>query len=288
MFHHAVMDAAEMRRAAELLRVVAGHERARPALMMELAGGAASVVAGAGAARAGAARAGADSEPEPLESGVGAASVVRTIRCPTNRSRRVTAGPAAGRAAARRAAPGRAAPGRAAARRAAPGRAAARRAAARRAAPGRTAAGRTRCRTSRCPTTRSPTSRCPTNRCPTNRSPTSRCPTNRCRSHCPRNRSRRTAARRAAPRRSRPDDDRARPILGDPAAAASRRRSAPDAGPRAATVRPALGRRRLSHGHHLALLPVAAVLGHLDGARRPRRPSRRRRPRPWPAPRRRP
>jgi hypothetical protein len=48
MFHHAVMDSAEMRRAAELLSVLAGHERARPALMMELVAGAASVV-GAGA-----------------------------------------------------------------------------------------------------------------------------------------------------------------------------------------------------------------------------------------------
>lgn len=50
MFHHAVMDAGELRHAAELLAVVAGHERARPALMMELAGSAASVVAGAGGA----------------------------------------------------------------------------------------------------------------------------------------------------------------------------------------------------------------------------------------------
>lgn len=52
MFHHAVMDATERRRAAELLSVLAGHERARPALMMELADRPASVV-GAGAARAG-------------------------------------------------------------------------------------------------------------------------------------------------------------------------------------------------------------------------------------------
>lgn len=54
MFHHAVMDAADMRRAAELLRLVAGHQRARPALMMKLARRAASVV-GARAARAGSA-----------------------------------------------------------------------------------------------------------------------------------------------------------------------------------------------------------------------------------------
>ncbi len=54
MFHHAVMDDAEMRRASELVSLVAGHDRARPALMMELAGGAGSV-AGAGVARAGAA-----------------------------------------------------------------------------------------------------------------------------------------------------------------------------------------------------------------------------------------
>jgi len=54
MFHHTVMDSAEMERATELLVVVADHERARPALMMELAGGAGSVVDGAGAARAGA------------------------------------------------------------------------------------------------------------------------------------------------------------------------------------------------------------------------------------------
>jgi hypothetical protein len=53
MFHHAVMDAGDMRRAGELLTAIAGHERARPGLMMELAGG----VASAGAARAGAARA---------------------------------------------------------------------------------------------------------------------------------------------------------------------------------------------------------------------------------------
>ena len=52
MFHHAVMDAAEMRDAAALLAVVAGHEHARPARMLALAGSAASVVAGAGAARA--------------------------------------------------------------------------------------------------------------------------------------------------------------------------------------------------------------------------------------------
>jgi hypothetical protein len=54
MFHHAVMDDAEMRRATELLSLIAGHERAQPALMMELAGEARSV-AGAGAARTGAA-----------------------------------------------------------------------------------------------------------------------------------------------------------------------------------------------------------------------------------------
>jgi len=54
MFHHAVMDDAETRRATELLSLIAGHERARPALMMELAGEARSV-AGAGAARTGAA-----------------------------------------------------------------------------------------------------------------------------------------------------------------------------------------------------------------------------------------
>ena len=56
MFHHAVMDGAEMRRAGELLSVIAGHSRARPALMMQLVRRAASVVgAGAGAARTGAA-----------------------------------------------------------------------------------------------------------------------------------------------------------------------------------------------------------------------------------------
>jgi peptidoglycan/xylan/chitin deacetylase (PgdA/CDA1 family) len=54
MLHHAVMDAGEMRHAAELLAVVAGHEHTRPALMMELAGCAESVVAGAGPTRAGA------------------------------------------------------------------------------------------------------------------------------------------------------------------------------------------------------------------------------------------
>jgi hypothetical protein len=43
MFHHAVMDAWDMRRAGELLSAIAGHERARPVLMMEAAGGAASV-----------------------------------------------------------------------------------------------------------------------------------------------------------------------------------------------------------------------------------------------------
>ena len=62
MFHHAVMDGAEMRRAGELLSVIAGHSRTRPALMMQLVRRATSVVgagAGAGAARAGAARAGA-------------------------------------------------------------------------------------------------------------------------------------------------------------------------------------------------------------------------------------
>jgi hypothetical protein len=37
MFHHAVMDGGEMRRASELLDAVAGHEGARPALMMEVA-----------------------------------------------------------------------------------------------------------------------------------------------------------------------------------------------------------------------------------------------------------
>ena len=60
MFHHAVMDDAEMRRAGELLSVIAGHSRARPALMMQLVRRAASVAgagagAGAGAARTGAA-----------------------------------------------------------------------------------------------------------------------------------------------------------------------------------------------------------------------------------------
>ena len=54
MFHHAVMDDAEMRRAAELLSLIACHERARPALMMELVACVASV-ARAGAALAGAA-----------------------------------------------------------------------------------------------------------------------------------------------------------------------------------------------------------------------------------------
>ena len=39
MFHHAVMDAEEMRRAAELLSAIAGHEGARPMSMMEVAGG---------------------------------------------------------------------------------------------------------------------------------------------------------------------------------------------------------------------------------------------------------
>ncbi|MEA2320062.1 MAG: hypothetical protein QOD44_4251 [Solirubrobacteraceae bacterium] len=38
MFHHAVMDGAEMRRAAELLGLLAGHDRVRPARMMELVG----------------------------------------------------------------------------------------------------------------------------------------------------------------------------------------------------------------------------------------------------------
>jgi hypothetical protein len=47
MFHHAVMDAGDMRRAAELLSVLATHDRARPALMRELAGGAASVAGAA-------------------------------------------------------------------------------------------------------------------------------------------------------------------------------------------------------------------------------------------------
>ncbi|MEA2133285.1 MAG: hypothetical protein QOC68_1194 [Solirubrobacteraceae bacterium] len=47
MLHHAVMDDAEMRRAAELLSLIGGHERARPALMMELVAGS---VVGAGAA----------------------------------------------------------------------------------------------------------------------------------------------------------------------------------------------------------------------------------------------
>ena len=42
MFHHAIMDAAELGRASELLGLLAGHERASPAPMMELIG---SVVA---------------------------------------------------------------------------------------------------------------------------------------------------------------------------------------------------------------------------------------------------
>jgi hypothetical protein len=37
MFHHAVMDGGELRRAGELLSAIAGHERARPVLMMEAA-----------------------------------------------------------------------------------------------------------------------------------------------------------------------------------------------------------------------------------------------------------
>jgi hypothetical protein len=39
MFHHSVMDGEEIRRAAELLSLLAGHERVRPALMMELVEG---------------------------------------------------------------------------------------------------------------------------------------------------------------------------------------------------------------------------------------------------------
>ena len=38
MFHHAIMDAAELGRASELLGLLAGHERASPAPMMELIG----------------------------------------------------------------------------------------------------------------------------------------------------------------------------------------------------------------------------------------------------------
>jgi hypothetical protein len=53
MFHHAVMDGGGRRRAGELLSLVADHERARPALMMEVVGGAASV-GDAGVVRAGA------------------------------------------------------------------------------------------------------------------------------------------------------------------------------------------------------------------------------------------
>lgn len=47
MFHHAVMDAREMRRAGELLSAIGGHEGARPVLMMEAAS-----VGEAGVARA--------------------------------------------------------------------------------------------------------------------------------------------------------------------------------------------------------------------------------------------
>jgi hypothetical protein len=50
MFHHAVMDAGEMRRAAELLDAIASHERAQPGLMLEVAGVAS--VGQVGAARA--------------------------------------------------------------------------------------------------------------------------------------------------------------------------------------------------------------------------------------------
>ena len=42
MFHHEIMDAADMKRAGDLLTLLAGHERACPARMMELVG---SVVA---------------------------------------------------------------------------------------------------------------------------------------------------------------------------------------------------------------------------------------------------
>ena len=38
MFHHAVMDRADMRRAGELLQLVAEHPRARPAVMAALLG----------------------------------------------------------------------------------------------------------------------------------------------------------------------------------------------------------------------------------------------------------
>ncbi len=38
MFHHAVMDPGSMARTRELLRLLSGHERVRPARMMELAG----------------------------------------------------------------------------------------------------------------------------------------------------------------------------------------------------------------------------------------------------------
>ncbi len=37
MLHHALMDDGELRRADELLRLLAGHEAARPARMIELA-----------------------------------------------------------------------------------------------------------------------------------------------------------------------------------------------------------------------------------------------------------
>ena len=48
MFHHAIMDATDLRRTADLLTLLADHERAQPVSMMELVG-AGSVVGSAGA-----------------------------------------------------------------------------------------------------------------------------------------------------------------------------------------------------------------------------------------------
>jgi peptidoglycan/xylan/chitin deacetylase (PgdA/CDA1 family) len=52
MLHHAVMDEADLGRVGELLSLVAGHRRARPARMMRLVARSASVAVGLGAARA--------------------------------------------------------------------------------------------------------------------------------------------------------------------------------------------------------------------------------------------
>ena len=286
---------------------VAGHERARPVSMMELAGGAGS----AGEPeppepdrRPGAARAGAAGAARVRALGVGVGrrrcrTRCRTSRCPTSRCR-------TNRCPTSRCRTNRCPTSRCPTT------------AARRTAARRTAAGRPLpddpLPDDRCPTNRSPTSRCPTNRCPTTAPdeplpddrcrtplPDDRCPTNRCRTQslpdapdAPRIRSRRAAAgdplpdepraptTRAAPRpRTPPGDGGTATARLAAAGAADAARRAPRAGgprPVAACARGSRRARATSTAPPPAAPAITAATATLASAAPPPAGPRRRQP----------